>query len=73
MPKLASNRRSRWPVGHQARWFALQAAIKLSWLWQRQGQRSQAYQLLAKVYGWFTERFDTADLQAAKRLLAALS
>jgi predicted ATPase len=42
-------------------------------LWQRQGQRTAARDLLAPVYGWFTEGFDTADLQEAKALLAALS
>jgi hypothetical protein len=42
-------------------------------LWQRQGQRTAARELLAPVYGWFTEGFDTADLQEAKALLAALS
>jgi predicted ATPase len=38
-------------------------------LWQRQGQRTAARDLLAPVYGWFTEGFDTADLQEAKVLL----
>jgi predicted ATPase len=42
-------------------------------LWQRQGQRTAARELLAPVYGWFTEGFDTADLQEAKTLLAELS
>jgi hypothetical protein len=41
--------------------------------WQQQGKRNVAYQLLAEVYGWFTEGFDTADLQEAKALLAALA
>jgi len=45
----------------------------LSRLWQRQGERAQARQLLAEVYGWFTEGFDTADLQEAKALLETLS
>ena len=53
--------------------FELRAAIGLSQLWQRQGQRQAAHQLLAAVYGWFTEGFDTADLQEAKALLEALS
>jgi predicted ATPase len=41
-------------------------------LWQRQGKRAAAYQLLAEVYGWFTEGFDTADLQEARALLETL-
>jgi class 3 adenylate cyclase/predicted ATPase len=50
----------------------LRAAVSLSRLWQRQGKRTEAYDLLAPVYGWFTEGFDTADLQEAKALLEAL-
>ena len=42
-------------------------------LWQHQGKRTEAYELLAPVYGWFTEGFDTADLQEAKTLLEELS
>ena len=42
-------------------------------LWQQQGKRNEARELLAPIYGWFTEGFDTADLQEAKALLAALS
>jgi predicted ATPase len=57
----------------QAKSWELRAAMSLSRLWQQQGQRAPARQLLAKVYGWFTEGFDTADLQEAKALLAALS
>jgi len=38
-------------------------------LWQRQGKRTEAYELLAPGYNWFTEGFDTADLQEAKALL----
>ena len=47
----------------------LRAAVSLSRLWQQQGKRPAAYDLLAPVYGWFTEGFDTADLQEAKALL----
>ena len=43
--------------------------MSLSRLWQRQGKHDAARQVLAEVYGWFTEGFDTADLQEAKRLL----
>jgi predicted ATPase len=53
----------------QARFLELRAALHLSRLWQQQGKRTAAYELLAPVYGWFTEGFDTADLQEAKILL----
>jgi len=53
----------------QAKSWELRAAMSLSRLWQQQGQRAKAYELLAPVYGWFTEGFDTADLQDAKVLL----
>jgi predicted ATPase len=56
----------------QARALELRAALSLARLWQAQGQRAAARQLLAEIYGWFTEGFDTADLQAAKSLLAEL-
>jgi hypothetical protein len=45
----------------------------LAKLWQQQGKRHEAHNLLASVYNWFTEGFDTADLQDAKALLDALS
>jgi predicted ATPase len=48
-------------------------ALSLSRLWQRQGKREDARQLLTGVYNWFTEGFDTSDLQAAKALLEELS
>ena len=41
-------------------------------LWQQQGKRAEAYDLLAPIYGWFTEGFDTVDLQDAKVLLEEL-
>ena len=47
--------------------------MSLARLWQHQGQRTAAYELLAPIYGWFTEGFDTADLQEAKALLEALA
>jgi hypothetical protein len=47
--------------------------MSLSRLWQQQGKRDAARQLLGETYGWFTEGFDTADLQEAKALLGALS
>jgi predicted ATPase len=46
--------------------------MSLSRLWQQQGKRDEARQLLAPIYGWFTEGFDTADLQDARALLDAL-
>jgi predicted ATPase len=57
----------------QAKSLELRAAVSLSRLWQRQGKRTEARELLAPIYGWFTEGFDTADLQDAKALLAELS
>jgi class 3 adenylate cyclase/predicted ATPase len=53
----------------QAKSLELRAAMSLAHLWQQQGQQAEALQLLAPVYGWFTEGFDTADLQEAKALL----
>jgi predicted ATPase len=57
----------------QAKSLELRATMSLSRLWQRLGKRAEARQLLAEIYGWFTEGFDTADLQEAKALLAELS
>jgi Adenylate and Guanylate cyclase catalytic domain/Double zinc ribbon len=57
----------------QAKSLELRAAMSLARLWQQQGKRAEAYELLAPVYGWFTEGFDTADLQDAKALLEALA
>jgi TOMM system kinase/cyclase fusion protein len=57
----------------QAKSWELRAATSLSRLWQQQGKRAEARQLLADVYGWFTEGFDTADLQEAKALLETLA
>ena len=56
----------------QAKSWELRAAMSLSRLWQRQGKRTEARELLAPLYGWFTEGLDTADLQEAKALLEAL-
>jgi predicted ATPase len=50
----------------------LRTSISLAHLWQSQGKRQDAYKLLAPVYDWFTEGFDTKDLQEAKALLAEL-
>jgi predicted ATPase len=56
----------------QAKSLELRAALRLSRLWQQQGKCAAAYELLAEVYNWFTEGFDTADLQEAKALLEEL-
>ena len=53
----------------EAKSLELRAAMSLSRLWQQQGKQAEARELLAPVYGWFTEGFDTADLQDAKALL----
>jgi class 3 adenylate cyclase/predicted ATPase len=55
-----------------ARSFELRAATSLARLWAEQGKRTEARELLAPVYGWFTEGFDTADLRDAKALLDEL-
>jgi predicted ATPase len=57
----------------QAKSLELRAALSLSRLWQQQGQRQAARELLAPIYGWFTEGFDTGDLQEAKALLEELA
>jgi predicted ATPase len=56
----------------QAKMLELRAAVSLSRLWQQQGKRQEARQLLAEVYAWFTEGFGTRDLQEAKTLLTEL-
>ena len=57
----------------QAKTWELRAAMSLARLWQQQGKRADAYNLLAPIYGWFTEGFDTADLREAKARLEALA
>ena len=57
----------------QAKTLELRAATSLGRLWQQQGKRTAAHQLLAEIYGWFTEGFDTVDLQDAKALLEELA
>ena len=56
-----------------AKSWELRAATSLARLWQGQGKTTEAHDLLAPVYNWFMEGFDTADLQEAKMLLAELS
>jgi predicted ATPase len=57
----------------QAKSWELRAAMSMARLWRDQGKRQQAHDLLAPVYGWFTEGFDTLDLKEAKALLDELS
>jgi predicted ATPase len=56
----------------QAKSLELRAAMSLSRLWQQQGKRAEAYELLTPIYSWFTEGFDTVDLQEAKTPLDEL-
>jgi len=56
-----------------AKSWELRAAVSLGRVWQRQGKRAEARELLAPIYGWFTEGFDTSDLQEARALLDALA
>ena len=57
----------------QAKSWELRAALSLSRLWQKQGQDTDARDLLAPIYGWFTEGFETVDLQEAQVLLEQLA
>jgi predicted ATPase len=57
----------------QAKSLELRATTSLARLWQQQGQKEEARQMLAEIYGWFTEGFDTKDLQEAKALLEMLA
>ena len=61
-----------WARRQQAKMWELRTSTSLARLWQSQGKRQDAYQLLAPVYDWFTEGFDTKDLLEAKSLLAEL-
>ena len=57
----------------QAKSWELRAAMSMARFWRDQGKPQQARELLAPVYGWFAEGFDTRDLKEAKALLDALS
>ena len=57
----------------QAKSLELRAVMSLSRLWQQQGKAKEAHLMLSEIYGWFTEGFDTKDLQEAKALLEELS
>ena len=61
-----------WARRQQAKMWELRTSTSLARLWQSLGKRQEAYELLAPVYGWFTEGFDTKDLQEAKSLLDEL-
>ena len=56
----------------RAKSWELRAAVSLGRLWQQQGKRAEAFELLAPIYGWFTEGFDTPDLKEARALLDGL-
>jgi predicted ATPase len=58
--------------GQQAKSWELRAAMRMARLWRDQGKRNAARDLLAPIYGWFTEGFDTLDLKEAKALLGEL-
>jgi hypothetical protein len=62
-----------WARRQQAKMWELRTSASLARLWQSQGKRQDAYELLAPVYGWFTEGFDTKDLLEAKALLDELA
>jgi predicted ATPase len=57
----------------QAKSWELRAATSLARLWQQQGKRVEAHKLLSEIYNWFTEGFDTKDLQETKALLDSLA
>ena len=61
------------PRRQEAKSLDLRAAMSLAHLWQQQGKQAEAHELLAPIYGWFTEGFDTADQLEAKALLAELA
>ena len=56
-----------------AKLFELRAAMSMARLWRDQGKRGEARELLASIYGWFTEGFDTRDLKEGKALLDELA
>jgi hypothetical protein len=57
----------------EAKSLELRATVSLGWLWQQQGKKAEAHRVPTEIFGWFSERFDTADLKEAKTLLEALS
>ncbi|MDZ7344554.1 MAG: hypothetical protein ONA90_08560, partial [candidate division KSB1 bacterium] len=59
--------------GQEAKSLELRAAVSLASLWQEQNKKEQAHNLVTEIYAWFTEGFETIDLQIAKKLLEQLS
>jgi predicted ATPase len=57
----------------QAKSLELRTVMSLARLWQSQGKKEEAHEMLSEIYGWFTEGFDTKDLQEAKALLEMLA
>ncbi len=72
MPNRTFSPRWTWARRQQAKSWELRASTSLARIRQSQGKRREAYELLAPVYAWFTEGFDTKDLQEAKALLDEL-
>jgi predicted ATPase len=72
-PKLAFSAPSPSPRERSAKLWELRATTSLARLWADQGKRAEASDLLVPIYGWFTEGFDSADLQDAKALLEELT
>jgi predicted ATPase len=70
--KSISSARSRLRGGQQAKSWELRAAMSMARRWSDQGRRDEARDLLAPLYGWFTEGFDTRDLKEAEALLDEL-
>jgi predicted ATPase len=60
-------------VNGEGQMLALRAMMSLSRLWQQQGKKKKAHEMLLEIYHWFTDGFDTTDLQEAKVLLDALA
>ena len=71
--QIAFEKALRMARRQQAKAYELRAATSLARLWGEQGRRAEARDLLASVYGWFTEGFDTADLKDAAMLLSELA
>ena len=71
MPNSGTNHERALPIARkqQAKSWELRVAVSMARLWRDQGKRDKARDLLAPVYNWFTEGFDTRDLKEAKALL----
>jgi predicted ATPase len=72
-PKSGSERRSRWLRKQSAKWWELRASKSLARLLRDTDRREEARTMLAEIYNWFTEGFDTADLKDAKALVEELA